>query len=163
SDLPRARDAAGVPMTSPVDSLRGLLAHRGRVLLAILVVAIAAFHTGRLLRAERAITGGEVALPLDDSFIYLQYAKAIAEGHPFVYTPGNAPTTGAPSLAYPLFLLPPHLLRLPPSACIAWALALGMAGYVLSGLLMARLGCRLGGPGGGFLALSLFALSPFLL
>jgi hypothetical protein len=134
-----------------------------RLLLIFLVIGVAAFHAGRLFRVERSITGGEISLPLDDSFIYLQYARAIAEGHPFVYTAGNEPTTGATSLWYPLLLLPPHLLRLSPSLCIAWALALGLLGYVASALLMARLGRRLGGLGGGALALSLFLLSPHLL
>ena len=134
-----------------------------RLALVLVVVAVAAFHAGRMFRAERAFTGGEISLPLDDGFIYLQYARAIAEGHPFVYTPGNGPTTGATSLWYPLLLLPPHLLRLGPSACIAWTLALGLLGYVLSALLSARLGARLGGIGGGALALVLFLTSPFLL
>lgn len=133
------------------------------MLVALLVVLVAAFHAGRLFRAEQAITGGEISLPLDDSFIYLQYSKAIAEGHPFVYTKGNAPTTGATSLAYPLLLLPPHLFRMPPSVAIGWTLALGLLGYVLSALLMARIGTRLGGRAGGALALILFLASPFLL
>src|SRR5262245_51955912 len=135
----------------------------GRVLVALLVVLVAGYHTGRLLSAEQALTEGEISLPLDDGFIYLQYSRAIAQGHPFVYTPGNAPTTGATSLAYPFLLLPPHLLGLPPSAGIGWALGLGLLGYVLSALLMARVGMRLGGWPGGALALFLFLASPFLL
>ncbi|MGE5176807.1 MAG: hypothetical protein ACM3JJ_10580 [Hyphomicrobiales bacterium] len=146
-----------------IDRLRAFVARRGMALLALLVVGVTAFQAGRVFRAERAITGGEIGFPLDDTFIYLQYARAIAEGHPFVYTPGNAPTTGATSLAYPLLLVPPHLLHLPAAFCIAWTIALGLAGYVLSALLMARLGTRLGGPGTGALAIVLFLLSPFLL
>lgn len=142
---------------------RRLSPRAARAILALLLVGVAAFHAGRLLRAERTITGGEICLPLDDSFIYLQYARAIAEGHPFVYTAGNAPTTGATSLLWPILLAPPHLLRLGPSLCIAWALALGLIGYVLSALLLARLGARLGGVPGGTLAVLLFVMSPFLL
>jgi hypothetical protein len=134
-----------------------------RALLALLLVGIAAFQAGRIFRAERTITGGAICLPLDDSFIYLQYARALAEGHPFVYTAGNAPTTGATSLAWPVLLAPAHLLHLEPSLCIAWALALGLMGYVLSALLLARLGARLGGVPGGALAMLLFVMSPFLL
>ena len=135
----------------------------GRWLVALLVVGLVAFQTGRLLRAEREITGGEICLPLDDSFIYLQYARAAAEGHPFVYTPGNRPTTGATSLLYPFLLVPPHLLHLGPEGAIAWALALGAACYVLSGLLLFRLGAALGGPIGAGLAPGLFFLVPQLL
>jgi len=140
-----------------------LTPRHGRALLAILVVLVAGFHAGRLLSTEQRITGGGICLPLDDSFIYLQYAKAIAEGHPFVYTSGNAPTSGATSLLYPFLLLPPHLLRVPASGCIAWALALGLAGYVLSAFLMAQIGRRLGGVVGGALSLLLFLMSPQLL
>ena len=136
---------------------------RGRIFLILAVISIALIQLARLLGAERALTGGELSFPLDDSFIYLQYARAIAEGHPFVYTPGNAPTTGATSLWYPLLLLPPHLLRLPPALCVAWSIALGVAAYVLSALLLARIGRRLGGPAGGGVALLLFLASPYLL
>ncbi len=104
-----------------------------------------------------------MALPLDDSFIYMQYSRAIAEGHPFVYTPGNDPTTGSTSLWYPLLLLPPHLLRLAPEICIAWVLALGAAFYAASTLLVGRLGNRLGGPAGGIISAGLFLASPHLL
>ena len=136
---------------------------RGRIFLILAVIGVALIQLTRVLGAERALTGGEISLPLDDSFIYLQYSRAIAEGHPFVYTPGNAPTTGATSLLYPLLLLPPHLLRLPPAVCIAWSIALGVAAFVLSALLLARLGRRLGGPIGGALSLVLFLVSPYLL
>lgn len=145
-------------------SAAGAFARRhGRWLAVLLVVGLVAFQTGRLLRAERDLTGGEISLPLDDSFIYLQYARAAAEGHPFVYTPGNRPTTGATSLLYPFLLIPPHLLRLGPDAAIAWSLALGAAGFVLSGILMLRLGLLLGGPVGAGLAGLLFFLVPQLL
>ena len=146
-----------------IDRARSLFARRGELFVTLLVLAIVAFQTGRMLRTEWSITGGGLSLPLDDSFIYLQYAKAIAEGHPFVYTPGNAPTTGATSLGYPLLLLPPHLLRLPPALCIGWALALGVAGFAASALLMLRLGRRLGGIVGAALAGALFLASAQLL
>ena len=135
----------------------------GRPFLVLAAAAWAVVQLFRLLAAERAITGGLIALPLDDSFIYLQYARAMAEGHPFVYTPGNAPTTGSTSLWYPLLLLPPHLLRLAPGACIGWALGLGAVFYASSALLLARLGKRLGGPAGGVLAPVFFLASPHLL
>jgi hypothetical protein len=148
-------------MTTP--GARAFLIRRGGILVTFLILAVTCFHAGRMLRTERSITGGGLSLPLDDSFIYLQYSRAIAEGHPFVYTPGNTPTTGATSLGYPILLLPPHLLRLPPALCIGWALALGIVGFAASALLMLRLGRRLGGAVGGVLALGLFLLSAQLL
>ncbi len=136
---------------------------RGWILLLLAVIGVALFQLTRILGAEHLLTGREISLPLDDSFIYLTYSRAIAEGHPFVYTPGNAPTTGATSLWYPFLLLPPHLLRLAPSVCVAWSIALGVAAFVLSALLLARLGLRLGGLVGAALALLLFLASPYLL
>jgi MFS family permease len=136
---------------------------RGRILLILAVIGVAALQLIRIIGAERALTGGEISLPLDDSFIYLQYSRAIAEGHPFVYTPGNAPTTGATSLWYPFVLLPPHLLHLPPAVCVGWSIAVGVAAFVLSALLLAGLGRRLGGRLGAALALLLFLVSPYLL
>jgi len=146
-----------------IEGPRELLRRHGRIFLTLLILAITAFHVGRMLRTELTVTGGGLSLPLDDSFIYLQYARAIAQGHPFVYTPGNAPTTGATSLGYPLLLLPPHLLGLSPSICIAWALAIGVVGFVASALLVLRLGRRLGGCVGGGLALFLYVTSAQLL
>jgi hypothetical protein len=146
-----------------IESVRSWGARHARLLLVLLVLGFVAFQLGRVLRMERTITGGGISLPLDDSFIYLQYARALAEGHPFVYTPGNKPTTGATSLAYPLLLAPSHLLHLSPELSIAWALALGVLGYVLSALLLVRLGARLGGWVGGVLAPVLFLASPYLM
>ena len=132
-------------------------------LLGLFALLYGAFQVLRILHVERMTTGGEISLPLDDSFIYLQYARAIAEGHPFVYTPGNAPTTGATSLLWPFLLAPPHFLRLGPHAAIAWSLTLGAAALWLSAQLMARLGHMLAGTLGMLLAFLLFLRSPHLL
>ncbi len=140
-----------------------LLGRHGRLILVLAVLVGTAVQLGRLVASEREITGGKISLPLDDSFIYMQYARAIAEGHPFVYTPGNAPTSGSTSLWYPLLLLPPHLLRLPPEACIFWVLAIGALLFAASALLLIRLGNRLGGPVGGALSALLFLASPHML
>jgi hypothetical protein len=133
------------------------------LIVGLLSVGYFAYRIGRLLSAERRITGGEISLPLDDSFIYLQYARAIAEGHPFVYTAGNAPTTGATSLLWPFLLLPPHLFRLGPVLAIGWSLALGAMALMASAFLMARLGRALAGTAGMLIAVTLFLSSPHLL
>ncbi len=132
-------------------------------ILALLALVWYGYQVLRLLHIEQMITGGEISLPLDDSFIYLQYSRAIAEGHPFVYTPGNEPTTGATSLLWPFLLAPPHLLRLGPQAAIAWALTLCAVALWASAQLMARLGHLLAGTPGMLLAFALFLLSPYLL
>jgi len=131
--------------------------------IGLVSVAYLSYQVGRLLRAERLITGGELSLPLDDSFIYLQYARAIAQGHPFVYTPGNAATTGATSLLWPFLLLPPHFMPFGPTFAIAWSLALGALALLASALLIARVGRALGGTIGMLLATLFFLGSPHLL
>lgn len=143
---------------------------RGRIVgiaIALLLLAVATYQAGRVLSAERAIInnagGGGMSLPLDDSFIYLQYARAIAEGRPFVYTPGNAPSTGSTSLWYPLLLVPPHWFGASPSFAIAWVFGLGILAYFLVALLAGKLGAALGGWPGGVLATVLTVSSPHLL
>ena len=47
---------------------------------------------------------GHPAPPQSDTLIYLQYARAMAEGHPYVFNPGDAPSTGSTSHLYPAVL-----------------------------------------------------------
>ncbi len=63
-----------------------------------LVVAICVYQI--LSRA------GEPALPLDDAFIHLQYARRLAEGHWFSYTAGAPYSSGATSMLWPLLIAP---------------------------------------------------------
>ena len=58
---------------------------------------------------ERA---GEPALPLDDAFIHLHYARRLAAGHWFSYAPGSGYSSGATSLVWPLVLAPFFVLGL---------------------------------------------------
>lgn len=63
----------------------------GAVLVAYIIASVAA---GR----------GELMMPLDDTYIHFQYAKQLARGQPFIYNPGEAATSGATSLLYPVIL-----------------------------------------------------------
>jgi hypothetical protein len=145
----------------------GSLARRAPIAVVVLLLGIVAFQAGRVLRAERAIVESNgsagLSLPLDDSFIYLQYARAIAQGHPFVYTPGNAPTTGSTSLWYPLLLVPPHLIGAGPSGAIAWTFGLGILFYFFTALFATRLATRLGGWPAGVAAGAFVLASPHVL
>ena len=81
----------------------------------------------------RSVAGGP-AVPLDDSYIHFQYARSIAELHPFRYTEGAAPTPGATSLLWPLVLAPFYAVgfRAERLVWIVWALgfvALGLLAY----------------------------------
>jgi hypothetical protein len=73
---------------------------------------------------------GELIPPLDDSYIYLQYARGAAHGEPFAYQTGAPPTRGATSLLYPL-LLAPWVPLLPPDR-LPWA-AFGLGVLCLAG------------------------------
>ena len=83
-------------------------------------------------RSVLAQTGGEPAVPLDDTFIHFQYARAFARLEPLVYTHGSAATPGATSLLWPLLLSPFHALGLSGTRLVwaAWAL-----GWLSLGLL----------------------------
>lgn len=86
---------------------------------------------------------GRPAVPLDDAYIHFQYARAIAEAHPFRYTPGAAPTPGATSILWPLLLAPFHALGLRREAIVWAAWALGFTSLALTALETSRLAAGL--------------------
>jgi hypothetical protein len=47
---------------------------------------------------------GHAGATLDDSYIHFQYARAIAEGHPFRFQAGMPPSSGGTSMLWPLAL-----------------------------------------------------------
>ncbi len=69
------------------------LSFRTLAWLATLVFALFVFRS-------MAFTGGHRSAPLDDTFIHLQYASQIADGHYYRYQTGDPPTTGATSWLY---------------------------------------------------------------
>ncbi|MBN2196691.1 MAG: hypothetical protein JW751_28015 [Polyangiaceae bacterium] len=73
-------------------------------------------------RAILTATGGEPAVPLDDTFIHFQFARRFAELRPFEYSAGAPPVPGATSLLWPLLLAPFHALGLRGTSLIwvAW-------------------------------------------
>jgi hypothetical protein len=72
--------------------------------------------------------GGHVAPPQRDSLMYQQYARSMAEGHPFRYNPGDAPSTGSTSYLYPALLALLYKVG-------AHGDALATAGFVLASVL----------------------------
>ncbi|NNE44707.1 MAG: hypothetical protein HKN12_10890, partial [Gemmatimonadetes bacterium] len=75
-------------------------------------------------------TGGRPSLPLDDSFIYFQYARQAAAGEFFSYHPGDAATTGSTSVPWMLILALGALLGMNGKAMIF--VAMGLAGVFLA-------------------------------
>lgn len=97
-----------------------------------------------------------------DSLIYYQYARALAEGHPYRFTPDQAPSTGSTSHLYPAVLALGYAL----GARGEW---LGVASFALGCLCLTLTLVSIVGivralrPNAGWLALALCGLSGHLL
>jgi hypothetical protein len=124
---------------------------RTPVLLAALVSAA---FLGFLLSA----TGGHFVPPVTDLYVVCQYAKAMAEGHPFHYNAGEPASTGATSLLHTAILALAHVLGMRGEALVAFAVLLGIALFIASVVLATRLGTRLASPREGALTGALVAL-----
>src|SRR5215468_11234657 len=109
--------------------------------LVLLALAVA----GVFLAFMLAATGGHFVPQVVDLYLVCQYARALAEGHPFQYNAGDAPSTGATSLLHTAVLALAHAVGLRGEALIAFAILLGAALYGASVLLAARIGRMLGG------------------
>ncbi len=103
-------------------------------------------------------TGGRLSLPLDDAFIYFQYARQAAAGHFLQYNIGDMPTAGATSLLYMLLLVPGFVLGLDGMTIAVYALVLGCGLLGLSAHLVLALGGALAGSFGGRVSVLLFLL-----
>jgi hypothetical protein len=104
---------------------------------------------------------GILVPPLDDALIYFRYAHSIAEGIPYQYIPGEAPSSGATSLLWP-YLLAIGALRLDGLALYPWALALSVPLFAWSLISTSAWVERLSSPSTGTLAaLALFLCGPY--
>jgi hypothetical protein len=122
--------------------------------LLLLSALVAAAFLGSLLMA----TGGRFVPPLTDLYVVCQYAKAMAEGHPFRYNAGETPSTGATSLLLTAVLALANALGAKGEGLVAVAIGLGGVLYAASVGLARRLGELLGQPREGLLAGALVAL-----
>jgi hypothetical protein len=91
------------------------------------------------VHAILARTGGEPAVPLDDTFIHFQYARSFARLHPLAYTVGALPAPGATSLLYPIVLCPFLWLGFTGTRLIWVAWTLGYVSFALLALETYRL------------------------
>src|SRR5690606_28353764 len=73
-------------------------------------------------------------IPLDDAYIYAQYARGLAQGALFEWSPGEGYTRGATSPLYPLLLAPAWLLGLRDHWLMLWATLLNIAGFAVAAL-----------------------------
>ncbi|NNF06909.1 MAG: hypothetical protein HKN21_09120 [Candidatus Eisenbacteria bacterium] len=90
-----------------------------------------------------AATGGKLSMPLDDAFIFFQYAKELANGSPFSYQAGDPTTTGATSLLTVFIDALGYLVGFRGEAMIVFALILGIVCFAWSLASAHRLGERL--------------------
>lgn len=85
-------------------------------------------------------------MPLDDSYIHFVYAKRFASFTPFVFSPGDGPTSGATSFLWPILLAPFWLLGLRDTSIIWAAWLLGTVLHAATALETRRLATKLAGP-----------------
>ncbi len=123
-------------------------------LLLLLGGAVALAFVGFMLAATR----GRFVPQVVDLYLVCQYARAMAEGHPFQYNPGEAPSTGATSLLHTALLALAHGAGARGEGLVAFAILAGGALYLGSIVLAGRIGLRLGGQREGLLAGALVAL-----
>jgi hypothetical protein len=72
---------------------------------AALVVGLALF-VAWAFAATTLHYAGSMGLPLDDSYIYLTYAKQFGRAEPFTYFPGGGYSAGSTSVLWPMLLAP---------------------------------------------------------
>jgi hypothetical protein len=122
---PRRSDAVRARFASPPSRLAQALLSLSPI--GVPVVALAWLAVGGIL--DRL---GHPGAALDDSFIHFQYARAIAEGHPFRYHAGEPHTMGATSALWPLLLAPFYLLGCTGLDILwpAWALSFLALGFL---------------------------------
>jgi len=124
-----------------------------------LLLLVGLLVAGAVLGLMLWTTEGHFVAQVSDLYVIAQYAQAMAEGHPFRYNVGEAPTTGATSLLHTTVLALAHAAGARGEGLIAFAILLGAALYLASIPLAVRIGTRLAGPREGLLAGLLIALS----
>ncbi|GAB4526440.1 MAG: hypothetical protein OHK0046_43230 [Anaerolineae bacterium] len=79
---------------------------------------------------------GNMVMPLDDAYIHFQYARQAASGQPYVYNPGDPPTSGATSFLYPYLLAAGYAIGFQGLSLGLWALGIGALLLLASGWLV---------------------------
>lgn len=108
------------------------LSYRRSLLIWLLCCALAGgtflIYASASLRAGH----GQFMMPLDDVYIHFQYARQLAAGQPYVYNPGQPPTSGATSFLYPYLLASGYALGFQGVALGVWAMGLGAIAFALT-------------------------------
>ncbi len=124
---------------------------------------ICAIISGLYIASMRYYTEGGLSLPLDDSFIFFQYARQFATGFPFQYNTGDIPTTGVTSLLYTLLLVPGFILGFDGLSIINYSLFLSLLTLIGTGFFAYLIGKQLVSHIVGVISMLLVILSgPFI-
>ena len=118
---------------------------------------LAALVSAAFLAFLLTATAGHFVPPVTDLYVVCQYAKAMAQGHPFHYNAGEPASTGATSLLHTAILALAHALGFRGEGLVAFAVCFGSALFIASAGLAERLGTRLAGRREGLLAGALVA------
>jgi hypothetical protein len=97
-------------------------ARGGLALLCLLALGVGLAY----LAVMRNVKGGRPVAPLDDSYIFYQYARQIAQGQPWQYNSGDPPSTGMTSLLYPWLLAGLYRLGVQGERLVLVAVASGL-------------------------------------
>ncbi len=90
-------------------------------LLLGLAIALCVVYISTSMRMNE----GDLIPPLDDAFIHFQYARRLAEGHPFSYQAADPWSSGATSLLWPALLAIGWRLGFTDTSLYVWSLGLG--------------------------------------
>jgi len=82
------------------------LAQRLQPYVPALVISIAAVALAQQFAYWTQVHAREFGLPLDDSYIYLTYAKQFGRAEPFTYFSGGGYSAGSTSVLWPMVLAP---------------------------------------------------------
>lgn len=125
--------------------------------IALAAIAIAWAFAVTVLRHTRPM-----GLPLDDSYIYLTYAKQFGRGQPFTYFPGGGFSAGSTSVLWPMLLAPFWTLGARGHALVWVSFVVSTALYAATALGVYHIVSRLaGGVAGMLAALVLLGIAPF--
>jgi len=112
---------------------------RGRTLILLGALGWGGIYLGSMLAA----TGGHLSMPLDDAYIFFQYARRLAEAGVLSYQPGAPPNGGATSLLTVAVDALGYLAGFRGAAMSVFAILLGTAALAWSGVSAWALGRRL--------------------
>src|SRR6478609_8103474 len=125
--------------------------------IALLAITIAWAFAITVLRHTRPM-----GLPLDDSYIYLTYAKQFGRAQPFTYYPGGGYSAGSTSVLWPMMLAPFWALGARGHALVWVSFGLCTALYAATAVMSYRLARKLAGELAGIVGGALvLGIAPF--